>query len=165
MKFLTSFLFVFSAIIPLFPQSGATTDDTSSVDKVIKAVYEVISGPAGQRDWARFKNLFDKEGTMGILYEDRKDGKIHFKKFTPEDYIANNDPYFLVNGFVEIETARNENIMNDIAQVFSNYQYSSNGIVQKGVNTFMLYKDNNRWYISSLIWKEEPWVEDGEKKN
>jgi hypothetical protein len=137
---------------------NAVPDDTSSVDKVIRSVYEIISGPAGKRDWNRFKNLFDKEGTMGIIYEDKTSGKIFYKKFTPDDYIAKNDPYFLKNGFVEVETARSENIINDIAQVFSNYEYTSNGISQKGVNTFLLYKDNNRWFISSLIWKEEPVV-------
>lgn len=141
----------------LFSQT-TIPDDTSSVDKLIKATYEIISGPAGKRDWTRFKNLFDKEGTMGIIYEDKTDGKILYKKFTPDDYIAKNDPYFLKNGFVEVETARNENILNDIAQVFSNYEYTSNNISQKGVNTFLLYKDKNRWYISSLIWKEEPTV-------
>jgi hypothetical protein len=141
----------------LFSQTSIP-DDTSSVDKVIKAIYGIISGPAGKRDWIRFKNLFDKEGTMGIIYENKKDGKILYKKFSPEDYIANNDPYFLKNGFVEVETARSENILNDIAQVFSNYEYTSNGISQKGVNTFLLYRDNKRWYISSLIWKEEPTV-------
>jgi len=164
MKYLFTAIFLLGSST-LFAQSGTITDDTSSVDKVIKAVYEVISGPAGKRNWSRFRNLFDKEGSMGIIYEDRKDKKIHYKTFTPEDYIANNDPYFLKNGFVELEIARSENIMNDIAQVFSNYEYSSNGIKQKGVNTFMLYKDNNRWYISSLIWKEEPLVEEENKSN
>ena len=33
--------------------------DTDSIDSLIKAVYEVISGPAGTpRDWVRFKSLF-----------------------------------------------------------------------------------------------------------
>jgi hypothetical protein len=133
-------------------------DDTSSVDKVIRATYEIISGPAGKRNWDRFKNLFDKEASMGVIYESKTDGKILYKTFTPEDYIAKNDPYFLKNGFVEVETGRSENIMEDIAQVFSNYEFTSNGISQKGVNTFLLYRDENRWYISSLIWKEQPTV-------
>ena len=32
--------------------------DNDSIDSVVRAVYSVISGPAGTRDWARFRSLF-----------------------------------------------------------------------------------------------------------
>ena len=37
----------------------AQASDVGSVDGIVKAVYDVISGPAGdQRDWDRFRGLF-----------------------------------------------------------------------------------------------------------
>src|SRR5918993_213922 len=41
------------------PQPAAKPADVSSADAIIKAVYDVISGPAGkERDWDRMKSLF-----------------------------------------------------------------------------------------------------------
>src|SRR5438093_1993426 len=39
--------------------SAARADDVKSMDAIIAAVYDVISGPAGQkRDWDRMRSLF-----------------------------------------------------------------------------------------------------------
>ena len=38
----------------------ANPADVSSVDAIIAAIYDVVSGPAGEdRDWSRFRSLFD----------------------------------------------------------------------------------------------------------
>jgi hypothetical protein len=139
--------------VPVFSQT-TLKDDTSSVDKIVKAVYEIISGPAGQRDWNRFKNLFESDASMGTIYRNKEDQNV-YKKFTPDDYIASNDAYFLKNDFTEKEISRGENILKDLAQVFSSYEYVSGDKKQKGVNTFLLFYYKNRWWIGSLVWKEE----------
>jgi hypothetical protein len=33
-------------------------DDVKSLDAIINAAYEAISGPAGTRDWNRFRSIF-----------------------------------------------------------------------------------------------------------
>ena len=39
--------------------SAARADDVKSIDAIVAAVYDVISGPAGQkRDWDRMRSLF-----------------------------------------------------------------------------------------------------------
>jgi hypothetical protein len=44
---------------------GQYQNDVSSEDAIIKALYDVISGPSTQnRDWDRFRNLFTKEARM-----------------------------------------------------------------------------------------------------
>ncbi|MEE8594523.1 MAG: hypothetical protein V3T25_01520, partial [Gemmatimonadota bacterium] len=46
---------------PLLAQDplDADSDDVESIDAIIAALYDVISGPAGQeRDWNRFRSLF-----------------------------------------------------------------------------------------------------------
>ena len=38
---------------------AADPADVSSIDAIVAALYDVISGPAGEkRDWARFRSLF-----------------------------------------------------------------------------------------------------------
>ena len=32
-------------------------DDVKSLDAIMRAIYDVISGPAGDRDWNRFRSL------------------------------------------------------------------------------------------------------------
>src|SRR5215831_9001500 len=57
------------------PTSNVKPGDVDSIDHIIAAVYDVISGPAGPRDWNRFKGLFY---TGARLIPSRKDptGKI-----------------------------------------------------------------------------------------
>src|SRR6185437_108242 len=40
------------------PSSTAKPGDVDSIDHIIAAVYDVISGPAGPRDWDRFRTFF-----------------------------------------------------------------------------------------------------------
>ena len=39
------------------PAISAQPGDVDTVDHIVAAVYDVISGPAGQRDWDRFRSL------------------------------------------------------------------------------------------------------------
>lgn len=128
--------------------------DTESIDAIIKATYEVISGPAGQRDWDRFRNLFDVKAQMGVVFKN-KNGEEVFKSFTPEDYIKNNNDFLLKNGFTEKEIHRTTNQYTNLVQVFSTYEFVADTKTQRGINSIQLIKQNNRWYIFSLIWEEE----------
>lgn len=128
--------------------------DTESIDAIIKTTYEVISGPAGQRDWDRFRNLFDAKAQMGAVYKN-KNGLEVFKCFTPEEYIKNNNDFLLKNGFTEKEVYRTSNQYTNMVQVFSTYEFVADAKTQRGINSIQLIKQNNRWYIFSLIWEEE----------
>src|SRR5947208_15952213 len=37
---------------------AARPEDVKSIDNILAALYGVISGPAGERDWNRFRSLF-----------------------------------------------------------------------------------------------------------
>src|SRR4051794_4671809 len=44
---------------------AAKPADVESIDAILKALYEVISGPKGQaRDWDRFRSLFAPEARL-----------------------------------------------------------------------------------------------------
>ena len=64
MKYLFSLLVMFAVPFIVNAQTDYATD-VKSVDSIIKAVYEVISGDAGKaRDWERFRNLFHKDARL-----------------------------------------------------------------------------------------------------
>lgn len=134
--------------------SQTAIDDTSSVDKIVSAMYNVISGPAGQRDWARFKNLFSAKAEMGAIFKNKED-KVIYRSFTPDDYIKNNDPYFLKNAFIEKEIHRTTNTYGQLVNIFTTYEFESGVEKARGINSLQLVYTANRWWIVSLIWLEE----------
>jgi hypothetical protein len=134
--------------------SQAIPDDTTSVDKMISALYDVISGPAGQRDWGRMKNLFTKDAQMGAVFKNQE-GIMTYRSFSPDDYIKNNDPYFLKNAFIEKELHRTTQTFGPLVQVFTTYEFESGNEKARGINSLQLIFTNQRWYIASIIWTEE----------
>ena len=84
----------------------AKSDDVKSVDAIVAALYDVISGPAGKpRDWDRFRSLFAPDGRLGIVRPTRpavngqpeRPGDLFF--MTPAVYIERDDPFFKTSWF------------------------------------------------------------------
>jgi hypothetical protein len=74
------------------PPPPAKPEDVASVDAIIKAVYDVISGPAGQkRDWDRMRSLF-WPGARLIPTGRGQDGKHGARVWTVEEYITRAGP-------------------------------------------------------------------------
>lgn len=46
---------------------AANIADVAEIDGIIKALYDVISGPAGPRDWNRFRSLYHPEAYMAAF--------------------------------------------------------------------------------------------------
>lgn len=134
----------------------ADPKDVADVDAVVKALYEVISGPAGERNWDRFRSLFYPGATMGAVVRTPQ-GKV-YKKFTPDEYVKMNDPHFRQVGFYEKEIGRKVNTFGNIAQVFTAYEYTletPQPVKQRGINSVEMIRENDRWHILSIIWDEE----------
>lgn len=127
--------------------------DTDSIDSVIKAVYEVISGPAGTpRDWVRFKALF-ADGAR--LIPVRATGPA---VLTPDEYAEHAKPIFEKNGFYETELARRLETFGNIAHAFSTYE-SRHAPGEKpfarGINSFQLVKTGDTWKVMTIFWDSE----------
>src|SRR5437016_1723480 len=75
-------------------------EDVKSTDSILSAVYSVISGPAGDRDWNRFRSLFLPGATLTSAGKDRE-GNTHVRPRTVEDYVKNSGSYFAQHGFFE----------------------------------------------------------------
>jgi predicted metalloprotease with PDZ domain len=131
--------------------------DVKTIDGVVKALYEVISGPAGPRDWNRFKSLFYADAYMGAMAP-TPSGELKLQKFSPDEYIKMNTPLFEKFGFNETELGRQENVFGNIAQVFTAYSFTVDmptPMKERGVNSLQLIQENGRWYIMSIIWNDE----------
>lgn len=135
----------------------ANPDDVKSEDAIIKAVYSVISGPAGEkRNWDRFRSLFGPKGSLAAVVKNRE-GRWVLVTMTPEDYISRSGPYLEKNGFYERETKRRALRTKALVNVFSDYE-SRNKLDDKkpfetGTNSMQLYTDGTRWYVYSILWQ------------
>ena len=86
------------------PEFPADPADVESIDAIIAAVYDVISGPAGEmRDWDRMRSLFIEEARLMPTGQNPA-GKRGMSVFTVEDYIEQAGPWLEENGFFEVES-------------------------------------------------------------
>src|ERR1044072_469120 len=66
---------------------AADSKDVATMDAIVAAVYDVISGPAGQkRNWDRFRSLF-VPGARLISTGRRQTGEVGARVLTPEEDI------------------------------------------------------------------------------
>lgn len=140
------------------PAVQAQAKDVESIDGIVAALYDVISGPAGkERDWNRMRSLFVADGTLRAVVP--KDGAFVIRTMTVDDYITRNSPHFASNGFFESEVARTTEVFGQVAQVFSTYQskHASSDAqpFARGINSIQLYNDGKRWHIVSVLWRGE----------
>ncbi len=138
----------------------ANAADVASMDAIMKAVYEVISGGAGQkRDWDRFRSLFHKDARLIPSGKNPTTGIVSARVFTPEEYIQRSEPFMEKEGFFEKEIARRADIYGNIAQVFSTYESFHKADDKKpfarGINSFQLLNDGKRWWVVTIYWQGE----------
>lgn len=141
----------------------ANPDDAGSIDAIITAAYDVISGPAGQkRDLERERSLFLPGARL--IPTALEPGVTGENKLTPqmldvEAYIARVEPYFVENGFYEKEVARRTERFGQIAQVWSTYESrhseSDPEPFIRGINSIQLFNDGARWWIVTIYWQHE----------
>lgn len=133
--------------------------DVASIDAIVAAVYDVISGPAGAaRDWDRMHSLFLPEARLVPTWTDAEGGA-HYRVLTVDDWIRASEPFLLENGFFEREVHRVEERFGDIAHLFSTYESrhaaSDAEPFQRGINSFQLFHDGRRWWVLSIYWQAE----------
>jgi len=137
----------------------AKPDDVKSLDAIMHAVYDVISGPAGQkRDWDRFRSLFI-DGARLIPASPKRDGSGYAARvLTVSDYVERGQHAFDTQGFYESEAARRVEQWGNIAQVFSTYESRHAPGEQpfvRGINSFQLLNDGQRWWVVTIYWQGE----------
>lgn len=147
-----------SAGEPIAPPTVAPrAGDVSSIDGILRAWYEIVSGPAGQpRDWARDRTLYvpdvrfvqvdvDREGRQRVIVESHA------------QFVERSAP-LAQGGFFEKEIHRATRRFGPIAHVWSTYETrrsAAGPVVSRGINSIELFWDGKRWWISSATWSPE----------
>ena len=129
-------------------------DDLSTIDGTITALYDVISGPAGERDWDRLRSLCTEHVRFNITGK-RPDGKEVYMVNTLDDYIEKSGPLFLKKGFYETETGRTVEQFRGMAMVFSAYESRfepDQEPFDKGINNIQLIRKDGQWLVAHIIW-------------
>jgi len=138
---------------------GPRASDVKSMDAIIAALYEVISGPAGQqRDWDRMRNLF-VPGARLIPAVYRPDSVPTLRQLSVEDYITRAGPMLEKNGFFETEIARQVDQYGGVVQAFSTYESRHKAEdptpFVRGINSIQLFNDGQRWWVVTVFWEAE----------
>jgi hypothetical protein len=135
--------------------------DVESIDAIVSAAYDVISGPAGKkRDWDRERSLFYPGARLipTASVPGRNDVALEPQVLDVEDYIVRAEP-LLQKGFYETEVARRTEQFGRIAHVWSSYESRHNPSesvpFMRGINSFQLFNDGQRWWILSIYWQHE----------
>jgi len=141
---------------------AANPADVESIDAIIKATYDVISGPAGKkRDWERERSLFYPGARLiqTATVAGRNDVDLAPLVLDVEGYIERVEPLFAKEGFYETEVARRVEQFGRIAHVWSTYESrhdpSEKEPFMRGINSIQLFNDGARWWILSIYWQHE----------
>ena len=149
-----------------------------SIDAIIAAAYEAISGPAEQkRDWNRERSLFIPGARLiptakavtsdpppqgfGVAGEERvtSSGEVSPQVLDVAGFIARVEPFFEKSGFYEKEIARRTEQFGHIAHVWSTYESRHKEDdpepFMRGINSIQLLYDDSRWWIVTIYWQHE----------
>ncbi|MCC6928514.1 MAG: hypothetical protein IT359_05920 [Gemmatimonadaceae bacterium] len=146
--------------IDSLPRPAANPADVSSPDAILKALYDVISGPAGaKRDWDRFRSLFVLNARL-IPTRQHPSGGASVSVWSADDYAAIAGAGLEKNGFFEREIARKTETYGNIMHAFSTYESRRTADpgekpFARGINSIQLLKDGNRWWVVSIFWDAE----------
>jgi hypothetical protein len=155
-------LFFITVLFIVAEQSACYSQKSlENPDSLIHQFYKVLSGPAGERNWELYKSLFHEKAILGAV---RKDAQGHetYSSFTPSEYTSRNGEFFRTNGFYVEQTHCITEGFGNIMHLFSTYKFRVTGKdgVQgqqtgRGINSFQLIYDANRWWIISIQYINE----------
>ena len=131
--------------------------DVQSVDAIIRASYEVVSGEKGaKRQWERDRFLHHPNAVYS--FTDRQNEKSKQLVMSVKDFHQETDNMIMATAFYETEVNRDVRIFGNIAHVWSTYETrleKDGPVMRRGINSIQLFYENDRWYIISWIFDKE----------
>ena len=139
-------------------QGPARLDDVTTLDGIMKAYYDVVSGPAGSLpDEARDQRLHHPNAQVTLL--DRKaDGSATVTVTTLAGYYQRSGPGPRRRAFYEREIGRSTRRIGALVHVWSTYESSEvpgGTPFSRGINSIQLYWDGQRWWILGWVFDDE----------
>jgi hypothetical protein len=140
------------------PRPPAVSTDVSSIDSIVSALYQTISGPVGApRQWTRFYSLLDPAVRFIPTGCDTA-GHCRRRIFTAEQYQEASDSALRALGFHERALVNKTERFGNIAHVFSSYasyRGDETAPFSRGINSIQLFWDGHRWWVLSVFWDSE----------
>jgi len=140
------------------PKAEPRPEDVSSIEGIVKASYETISGGVGvPRQWGRDRTLFAPSVRYIAMSKD-KTGAVKARTSDYQEYLDESDDFLVKQGFTEVQLGQKIERFGNVATVLSSYEgklVSTGKVVARGVNIFSLYHDGKRWWIQTMLWDEE----------
>lgn len=136
---------------------SARPGDVDSIEHIIAAVYDVISGPAGPRNWDRFRSLYYPGARMIPSHRNDK-GVVTAQALSLDEYATRAQDFFSKEGFFENAVANRVETWDHIAHVWSTYESrhaKGEKPFARGINSFQLFHDGSRWWILTVYWESE----------
>ena len=131
--------------------------DVQSLDAIMHAAYDSISGPAGPRDWNRFRSLFLPQARFTQVGKG-PDGATFVISWSVDEFVRDAGAVFAKDPFYENAIVNRPDRYGNMTQVLSSYEsHRSLGDkpFERGVNSFQLLNDGKRWWIVSIFWDSE----------
>jgi hypothetical protein len=143
-----------SSDTPAVDRSGS---DEFQIETTVLAMCNVISGPAGRRDWNRFEALF---APGAAIIDSRVDsGAAKVAVMTVKEYVEVTKPLLNDKGWFEKPVATNVQRFGNIAHVWSTYEGRAAANAERpdirGINSFEMVKLNGEWKIQTLVSQAE----------
>lgn len=143
---------------PEWPQ--AKPEDVKSVDAILAALYDVISGPKGKaRDWDRMRSLFIPDARLIPSRLNKDTQRVDAIVLSVDGYIARSSTTMTTNGFFEHSIHNEVEQFGNIAHVWSTYESRHNADdatpFARGINSIQLLKDGDRYWIVNVFWDSE----------
>ena len=136
-------------------QSAPRPEDVATIDGIIRAYYEVVSGPAGERqDVERDRSLHHPDAWVAIAGVDRE-GNPFVNRSGLDGYHGDNAPR--AQGFWEWETDRVVQRSGNMVNVWSSYasaRTEGGEPFARGVNSITLFHDGDRWWIMGWMFDQ-----------
>jgi hypothetical protein len=139
------------------PEIKPRAEDIASVESIVQALYDSISGPQGTRDWNRLRSLFFP-GARLIPSGRRPDGSIAARVLSVDDFVKAIEPRVKNEGFFESEIHRRVERFGAVAHVFSTYESrhaKGDKPFVRGINSLQLFFDGKRWWVVTIFWDSE----------
>jgi hypothetical protein len=136
---------------------AANPKDVRSLDAIVAAIYDVISGPPGARDWNRFNSLFAQDARL-IAVRAPKEGKPVLVTMTPAGYAEKAGSYFLQHGFFEHELSRKTDSYGAMTHIYTTYESretKDGKSIDRGINSMEFFYDGERWWCVEIYWDSE----------
>jgi hypothetical protein len=132
-------------------------EEVKSMDAILRAIYDVISGPAGGRDWSRFRSLFLPQARFTEVATS-PDGSKAVLTWSVDEFVRDGGEVFAKDPFYEKAIVNRPESFGNVTQVFSSYESRRSPTgkpFERGINSIQLLNDGNRWWVLSILWDTE----------